>query len=448
MSRKAKGSIKRTATELKVRVTIKDDHGETYRPWISLDPKLKDDVARRIALRAAALQNGKPRPRVVHVGGIGPTCDEYFEKLWAPSRAGKVKTLRDDCGRWKNHLRELIGQKPIADITADDLRAAVEALDAKAADPAVPYFNKKSAVNCWTVVTKMFDDACNSKQSKLRLLKVNPALGVQPPDPPGEVEKQWLFPVELRQLLACEAVPLERRRLYAMATYCYTRPGEVFALFWRSGVDLDHSMVRINRAWDSREDRYNEYTKTGDSRHFALEPILRPMLEAMFQRRQAEHLFKPQSNNLARTLRADLLRAGVDRPALHVPKPGAELMRFHDLRATGITYMAMRGDTDNAIRERAGHTDFQTTQLYIRRGHLSAGSTIGDPFAPLPSSLLGIVPESSQASDEECGSGVFYLGSLAEREGFEPSVRLPVHMISSHAPSASRSPLLRPSASR
>src|SRR5271163_3098602 len=30
----------------------------------------------------------------------------------------------------------------------------------------------------------------------------------------------------------------------------------------------------------------------------------------------------------------------------------------------------------------------------------------------------------------------------AEREGFEPSVRLPVHMISNHAPSATRSSLL------
>jgi hypothetical protein len=30
---------------------------------------------------------------------------------------------------------------------------------------------------------------------------------------------------------------------------------------------------------------------------------------------------------------------------------------------------------------------------------------------------------------------------FAEREGFEPSVRLPVHMISNHAPSATRSPL-------
>ena len=30
---------------------------------------------------------------------------------------------------------------------------------------------------------------------------------------------------------------------------------------------------------------------------------------------------------------------------------------------------------------------------------------------------------------------------VAEREGFEPSVRLPAHVISSHAPSATRSPL-------
>src|SRR5512138_1777785 len=36
---------------------------------------------------------------------------------------------------------------------------------------------------------------------------------------------------------------------------------------------------------------------------------------------------------------------------------------------------------------------------------------------------------------------VLLRGLLAERVGFEPTVRLPVHMISSHAPSAARSPL-------
>jgi hypothetical protein len=33
------------------------------------------------------------------------------------------------------------------------------------------------------------------------------------------------------------------------------------------------------------------------------------------------------------------------------------------------------------------------------------------------------------------------VGASAEREGFEPSVRLPVHLISSQAPSTTRSPL-------
>jgi hypothetical protein len=32
---------------------------------------------------------------------------------------------------------------------------------------------------------------------------------------------------------------------------------------------------------------------------------------------------------------------------------------------------------------------------------------------------------------------------VAERAGFEPAVRLPVHMISSHAPSATQTPLHR-----
>src|SRR6185369_10421118 len=39
------------------------------------------------------------------------------------------------------------------------------------------------------------------------------------------------------------------------------------------------------------------------------------------------------------------------------------------------------------------------------------------------------------------GKGAKRCRISAEREGFEPSVRLPAHMISNHAPSATRSPL-------
>src|SRR5688572_29545042 len=50
-----------------------------------------------------------------------------------------------------------------------------------------------------------------------------------------------------------------------------------------------------------------------------------------------------------------------------------------------------------------------------------------------PSSLLWILDAALRA---------WLLLLFAEREGFEPSVRLPVHMISSHAPSTTRSSLL------
>jgi hypothetical protein len=39
---------------------------------------------------------------------------------------------------------------------------------------------------------------------------------------------------------------------------------------------------------------------------------------------------------------------------------------FHDLRATGITWAAVRGDDPLRIKQRAGHLGFSTTEIYIR----------------------------------------------------------------------------------
>ena len=178
------------------------------------------------------------------------------------------------------------------------------------------------------------------------MLSVNPARGVKPPDAPGSLEKQWLFPVELEQLLTCAAIPLERRRFYAVAVYCYTRPGEVLAFLWGRSIDLEHGMVRVNRSFDHIERVYNERTKTEDSRHFALEPVLRPLLAKMWAEWPKPGLLFPRFTHLAEGLREDLMKAGVTRASLHVRRPGSQPIRFHDLRATGITYMAIRGDSD------------------------------------------------------------------------------------------------------
>ncbi len=397
MSRNAKGTIWRPAQDkLFARITAKDAYGKTVRPWIPLDPSMSDDDARAMAVQMTEAAKDRvwepPKKKLAPLSKL-PTCDEYFEKLWIPSRMGKVKSVRSDRYRYRLHISPVIGKKRVDEVGADDLRDLVQKLDDKVEDDSVT-FGAKNAINCWAVASKMFSDLAHSKKRELRLLKKNPADDVQPPDRPTEVERQWLFPVELQKLLACEEVPVERRLLYAAAVYFCCRPGEVLGLLWRQGVDLQHGMIRVYRAWDSDKQRFNEYTKSGRSRHFAIEPLLRPALKRAAEGSTRELVFETLDRPYD-WLRADLVTAKVDRHALHHQRKGARALRFHDLRATGITYMAMRGDTDNAVRERAGHTDFATTLLYIRRGHLAGGASIGDPFSPLPASLTGIVQQSS-----------------------------------------------------
>jgi len=62
-------------------------------------------------------------------------------------------------------------------------------------------------------------------------------------------------------------------------------------------------------------------------------------------------------------------------------------MTFHDLRATGITWMAVQGVDPLKIKQRAGHANLSTTERYIRVAEeLRPG--FGEVFPPLPRSIL------------------------------------------------------------
>ena len=94
----------------------------------------------------------------------------------------------------------------------------------------------------------------------------------------------------------------------------------------------------------------------------------------------------PSVRDMARGLRRWLKKAGVRRHELHDPTPTTRPLRFHDLRATGITWMAIRGDDPLKIQQRAGHTSFDTTQEYIRLAEAMRVG-FGDVFPSLPPEL-------------------------------------------------------------
>jgi pimeloyl-ACP methyl ester carboxylesterase len=90
------------------------------------------------------------------------------------------------------------------------------------------------------------------------------------------------------------------------------------------------------------------------------------------------------------------------------------------LRATGITWMALRGDNPLTIKQRAGHRRFETTEGYIREAENLRAANPGVPFPALPACLLGsgqVLATASFAGLMKPKASVF----LAERAGFEPA---------------------------
>jgi integrase len=87
----------------------------------------------------------------------------------------------------------------------------------------------------------------------------------------------------------------------------------------------------------------------------------------------------PPHNERALRLRAHLKIAKVDRDALHTDNLRQKQLTLHDLRGTGITWAAARGDNPLRIKQRAGHSGFVTTEGYIREAeNLTEG--FGEPF--------------------------------------------------------------------
>jgi integrase len=153
------------------------------------------------------------------------------------------------------------------------------------------------------------------------------------------------------------------------------------ALDFETSLDLKHEMVCIYRAVDYRDG--SNYTKSHDVRASPIPPVLLPMLQAMHREQPRGFLFS-RLGKRASKLREAVLNAGIERNELHKTFGNRRALRMHDLRATGISYLSMVGISDEGIRERAGHEDFETTMLYIGRGKL-VSAALGDPFASSPS---------------------------------------------------------------
>lgn len=394
MGKTSGGHVQWRGGEWKTRVT---DPATGVRRWIGLEDDLPLEQRLKKDQKALAEKLATAVQRSWHAGGYVPserrrTVNEFF-RLWCESRRGRYPNqVETDEQAFRLWIGPQLGTLPFEDVTRDRLIAFSHWLDEKAREGVD--FGPKRARNIFAVVSAMFRDAYSSKDPKIRVLDSNPCADVPWPEKAeGDPLHQLLYPNEFEALVSCPDVPRVRARLYAVALYTMTRIGEVRVLECKD-IDLDHGLVKIVKASDSRRKGQTKLTKSGRSRIVTLEQTLAPVLEAMIGERGSGRLFlsrpsdAPKGNQYTkaeadyihatskvcevfrRDLRRALAWAGIrERPELFddTDLRANHPIRFHDLRASGITWRHARGDNAAIIRQECGHEDARTNEIYIRR---------------------------------------------------------------------------------
>lgn len=364
--------------------------------WKTLSRTMPEAEARALSVELTARVAANPAAAAAILGGDlaegapGETVSKYFGR-WIQDRERRgIVSVSDDRSRFRDHVEPVLGPKPIANIGRDDVRDIVRKLDGKVQAGAIRW---KTADHVWILVRGIFKSACGSKVPELVVRDDDPTDRVSPPDRGDDLARTYLYPSEFVRLVSCPDVPVYWRRLYALAAYTLSRAGELAALRW-DAVDLERGVIHFRQAADRRGAGRVKSTKSGVARRVPIEPNLRPLLEALKKEATDDRVFHVQVSKRADKLRAHLLAAGLTRAELHAPPkddPNVAAtwapLTFHDLRGTGVTWMALRGDEPLVIQQRAGHKDFATSQRYLREAE-ALGSDATEPFPPLPAELL------------------------------------------------------------
>ncbi len=318
--------------------------------------------------------------------GTGKTVAEWFVRWVATREARGLRSGRVDHCRFRKWIDPHLGLKPIAEVTRRDVEAFVQAIDSAVQRHELSW---KTAQNAWNLVTKMFRDSCRSKVLELRVREDNPAQEVEGPYRGAERDGPYLYPREFSALMDCRRVPARWKRVIAIVTFLYLRGGELEALDW-SAVNLELGYVHIHQSFDS-DSRKVKTTKTKRNRKVPIEPTLMPLLAALHEAAggTGRVLRMPQRKDWAKRLRKylgwALADAGIKpREDLFADDETRRPMSFHDLRHTGISWRAIRGDDPLKIQRAAGHDDLRTTQRYIEEAETFDREAFGSPFPSLP----------------------------------------------------------------
>lgn len=356
----------------------------------------------------------------------GETTDAWCKRYLASKTCGEGHRVKTGY-QLRKWVSPIVGSKPVATLTRDDLEEVRDHLDRAVAAGKV---RPKTATQVWAHVTSAMGAAANAKDRTLRVHANLPAgspglhAGILPPTRGASRKRPWLYPGEWSALMACEAVPLAWRRLYAVALYTGLRPGELRVLTW-GDVDLEACTVTVSKAWDDATRTVKAPKTEAGRRTFPIVGPLLPLLDAMRgdPKRPDGELVVPDvargEERMAGRFRDHLRAAKVERARLYADTATEEPVDFRSLRDSFATWCALGGLATSALQRRMGHESPATTDGYVKQAEDVTAGSIGAPFPTLDALSSGGHWAKHWATKSQNPS--FHRGFLVARVGFESS---------------------------
>lgn len=284
------------------------------------------------------------------------------------------------------HMRERFGSRPVAALTAADVESMLARMAAKGR-------SAKTRLNVYTTLSAILDYAVSQGWRD-----DNPCAAVEAPviEETAHEGIAYLDPDEIAALL--RAVELDGeygstdRALYAVATMCGLRQGELLALRWRD-VDWTAERLRVRASFDRKEDKPPK-TKAGRRSL----PLPRSAAVELERHSRATSYGGPDDrvfcnpetggpldhSKLSRRYRAALKAAGLQH------------LRFHALRHSYGTRLAAAGVDLVKIKTWMGHKDINTTMIYAHYAPAeNEAATVEAAFVPSSHSSSHSEPKST-----------------------------------------------------
>lgn len=286
------------------------------------------------------------------------TFNMYFPG-WLENRRANGKPLKASTKygivkAYENHIKPVLGDIALADITAQMVNDFRSGLDASQ-----PVMIR----NTMKVLRGMINTALKPDiNGNPPILKTSP-LTASEPKPESKREIIVATPDEVKAIY--DAMPDAYAPTILLASLCALRIGEICAL--KVGdLDFRRGIITIAHTRATTPNTSELITAPKTSKSARTEMIPEPLSNALKEFIKKQDLSKddwlfPMRTDKTTPIRTNTLRSCYDKARREANRPD---LHFHDLRHTCLTWLAQSGATVKELMDMAGHADPKIAMVY------------------------------------------------------------------------------------